>query len=570
MADSVLKPEAEGNPKAAQVRIATRNATAVGGQRAHDLRIGPQPDYVDQSRSHLNRVLVEPMTGTQLRAISEERRALRSTARAMKSNASVGIAGILTFGHEAQDIFEALTPTEQDAAYLEAAQAVAARLNSTLTGLVVHVDESAPHAHFQIPAYDLSGNPISESAKRGVLRELQTITAQVMGKHAPGIERGHSKIARLQAGASPADVINKQVNLLHVVLPREIEATKAELAAETENLNKTRKLRIKAESDLAKAVAENGAESAKAEKIRKRAAIYEKRAADAQAKLNQLSAELEAKQAALAKIEEATGEAKRDLAQIEIEKDQARAEVGLIEAQKVEKTSELDGLESAVAQKKNEYRDLESAESDLAGEIAELEHAIEAAERALQAQLKAERVERRKEALGAALGAPARLWRALTAKAPQKAPEAPPEPAKATIVPPPEPRASETMRDDLAAIREAMERKKAQQEAERRKQAEKAAKKEHLRPMLSELHSIRIRAKEDPEVRAILDNTGVTGSGRPATELIETLAWKNARAQIERLDREREGRNPPQPIPQQIQPRPEAPRRKSGPAGPKF
>ena len=99
MSGEVMRPEKGGNPRAAQTRIKGRNATAAGGQRAHDMRMGPQPAYVDQSRSHLNRVLMEPKTGAQLRAISEKRRALRDTARGMKSNASVAIVGIITFGH---------------------------------------------------------------------------------------------------------------------------------------------------------------------------------------------------------------------------------------------------------------------------------------------------------------------------------------------------------------------------------------------------------------------------------------------------------------------------------------
>ena len=203
-------------------------AVSVGGQRAHDLRIGPQPDYVDPARFNHNRVLIEPLTGTKLRAICEQRRAQRETQRAMKSSASVGIAGIITFGHEAQKIFEKLTPKQQDAAYLETAEAVAARLKTTLTGLVPHGDESAPHAHFQMPAFDLTGHPVSETAKRGMLRDLQTITAQVMARHAPGIERGRSKFDRLAAGADLADVVNKSVKELHDALPAEIAAKKAE------------------------------------------------------------------------------------------------------------------------------------------------------------------------------------------------------------------------------------------------------------------------------------------------------------------------------------------------------
>lgn len=281
----ILRPESGGNPRAAQARIAMRNATAIGGQRAHDLRIGPQPSYVDADRSSLNRVLVEPLTGTKLRAICEERRSQRTMQLAMKSSASVGVAGIITFGIEAQRIFDRLTPEQQDAAYLETAQALAARLNSTLTGLVVHADESAPHAHFQLPAYDLTGHPISETAKRATLRDIQTITAEVMGRHAAGIERGHSKLDRLKAGASPAEVVNRSVAQLHSDLPAEIAAKEAELADIRSKLqtNLTR---------LSKAKSEALAEGQKAEKARKRAETYEARAQKAQTELDRIENDL--------------------------------------------------------------------------------------------------------------------------------------------------------------------------------------------------------------------------------------------------------------------------------------
>ena len=303
MPDHIMKPESGGNPKAAQVRIGMRSAAAIGGQRAHDLRIGPQPKYVDASRRHLNRVLVEPLTGTKLGAICKDRRALRKTVRAMKSNASVGVAGILTFGHEAQKIFEKLTLAEQDAAYLEAAEAVATCLNTTLTGLVAHGDESAPHAHFQLPAYDLAGQPISETAKRAVLRDLQTITAEVMGRHAPGIERGRSKNDRLKAGASPADVVNKSVQQLHDELPAEIAAKESELAEVKAKLDKNAGLLAKAQADLARITEDAGAESDKAEKIRKRAETYEKRVDAAQADFDRLTSSLAMIQKAQAEAE---------------------------------------------------------------------------------------------------------------------------------------------------------------------------------------------------------------------------------------------------------------------------
>ena len=292
MASDILKPEKDGNPRAAQTRIKGKSAGGIGGQRAHDLRLGPQPDYVDAARSHLNRVLIAPPTGTQLRKICEERRALRSTTRAMKSNVAVGVVGILTFGHEAQSIFEKLTPDQQDAAYLETASAIATRLNTTLAGLVVHADESAPHAQYVLPAFDLSGHPISETAKRTALRDLQTITAEIMGRHAPGIERGRSKLDRLKAGATPAEVVNRSVAQLHDELPFEIAQLEAEIAAKKEQSasldadivarqGRLAELADKIEKNerlAAAAVEKAAANEAKADKALRNAALYEGRA----------------------------------------------------------------------------------------------------------------------------------------------------------------------------------------------------------------------------------------------------------------------------------------------------
>ena len=284
-----------------QVRIAMLKAVSVGGQRAHDLRIGPQPDYVDPARFNQNRVLIEPLTGTKLRAICEQRRAQRETQRAMKSSASVGIAGIITFGHEAQKIFEQLTPDQQGAAYLETAQAVADRLNTTLTGLVSHGDESAPHAHFQTPAFDLTGHPVSETAKRGVLRDLQTITAQVMARHAPGIERGRSKFDRLQAGADPVDVVNKSVKELHDALPAEIAAKRAEAdaarAALVDAQARVDEMQARVEKLQAKERDLTAAET-------KRLATYEKRLAD---RLSEVEAAEGAVSVARSEVDRLTG-----------------------------------------------------------------------------------------------------------------------------------------------------------------------------------------------------------------------------------------------------------------------
>lgn len=320
------------NKKAVQVRISTESASRAGHQRAHDLRIGPQPNYVDPARSHLNRVLIEPWTSAQLRSDCEDARAKRGVKRAMKSNAGICVSGIITFGHEAQKIFETLTPEQQDAAYQDVAVAIANRLSTLVTGLVVHGDESAPHAHFQMPGYTHDGLPISQIAKRGALRDIQTIAAEVMARHAPGIERGKDRWQRLREGEDYADTVNRAVILLHDELPAEIDAKGDELGKVLAKLDTNRKRLAKAEADLARAIETTGEESAKAEKLRKRAATYEARAAKAEAEAERLTAELDAARAALDKINAAKTAAAAELDELTKAAAQKKTKIGSLKA----------------------------------------------------------------------------------------------------------------------------------------------------------------------------------------------------------------------------------------------
>lgn len=224
----------DGNPKAASTRIGSCTAKKLAGQIRHDLRRGRQPAYVDMDRAHLNRVLIEPATPGQMRKISRERRALRDTSRAMKSNAAIGTRGVITFGAEAAQLFEALTPDQQDAAFREVAEAVADRLATSLHGLVVHLDEATIHAHYQLAAYNRFGDPVSKSTSPRVLSELQDITAEIMSRHCPGIERGTKYGDRIAAGADFADTLHKSVKELHRDLPADLERKRqavADLAA---------------------------------------------------------------------------------------------------------------------------------------------------------------------------------------------------------------------------------------------------------------------------------------------------------------------------------------------------
>lgn len=230
------------NPRAASVRIAADTMSGYSGQRRHDLRIGYKPAYVDSNRTTLNRILIAPPKPAEMRAIAQARRAQRETRRAMKSNAAIATSGIITFGSEAAQMFEALTPEQQDQAFRDLAEAVTAHLGTSLHALVIHLDEATIHAHFAMCAYGHDGHPLSRTSRPGILSELQDLTAEVLQRYCPEIERGTRYGDRLAAGADWADVIHKSVKELHRTLPADLAAKRAALAelADTETLTRDR------------------------------------------------------------------------------------------------------------------------------------------------------------------------------------------------------------------------------------------------------------------------------------------------------------------------------------------
>lgn len=293
------------NPRAASARIEPQRPGEYKGQRAHDLRRGPQPAYVDSTRSHLNRVLIEPPTPGAMTKICQVRRALRETRRAMKAGTTCAYIGVITFGTEAQPLFSRLTPQQQDAAYLEAAEAIADRMGTTLEGLVIHADESAPHAHLSFPAYDRDGQPLTKSMKKGALVEIQDILADVMGRHAPGIERGRSRAARIEAGADPAAIIHRSVRQLHLDLPAEIAAKKADLAEASARVDEMR---------------------ARVEKLEAKATLTDKEAKRLETYQARLSARIAEQEAAQAEAERLAALARDEAAQAVLVRDQAKAD----------------------------------------------------------------------------------------------------------------------------------------------------------------------------------------------------------------------------------------------------
>ena len=312
--------ERKANPRAAMVRVEIRDAQGYANQRRHDLRIGAQPAYVNPDPPEPNRVFIQPMTTQEIKALARERRAQRDMARAMKSNSGVAVVGIIGFGIEAQKMFEALGPEDQERALRAAVARVAADLKTTVTGLVLHLDESARHAHFSLCGYDVTGQPLSTWMGRGVLRELQTALHEELQAFMPDLERGRSRRARAEAGAAPHELVNRSVDELHIDLPFEIAEKRKELVELEEKIRtneaRAEKARIKAK-----------AEDDRAAKALKNAETYDRRATEAREKAEGLEAQVRGLEGRLEAIQaaKAAAEEERDRAQEEARAAQERA-----------------------------------------------------------------------------------------------------------------------------------------------------------------------------------------------------------------------------------------------------
>lgn len=267
--------------KTISVRVAPMTGRASGGQRDHDLRNPKKtPDYVDQSKKHLNSVIIETPRPSTIRAEIAANR-LAAGQQKLRADARITIAGIITFGTEAQATIQNLSKHAQDDLFEKVATRVARESKRDLLGLVVHRDESAIHAHFTLRGYRLENG--REQAPRLTptdLKRLQDVVAEEV-KHL-GIERGTPKAERQARGDSLEKIIHRSVAELHADLPKE-------LAALSEKRDYYAVLLAKAETKLQ-------TETAKAEVLEKRISVYEHRISD-------LSQTIEQKELRLKQIE---------------------------------------------------------------------------------------------------------------------------------------------------------------------------------------------------------------------------------------------------------------------------
>jgi hypothetical protein len=140
----------------------------------------------------------------------------------MKSNATVLMGGIITFGREAHAKIEGLPPEKQNEIFKNIVGKISQELETDLESLVVHRDESSIHCHFSLLGYDRNGKPISQKLSPKTCSELQDLAAKSLPQHL-GITRGKRKIDRIRDGEPAKKISHRTVRELHLDLENDIE-----------------------------------------------------------------------------------------------------------------------------------------------------------------------------------------------------------------------------------------------------------------------------------------------------------------------------------------------------------
>ncbi|MBI1492449.1 plasmid recombination protein [Halocynthiibacter styelae] len=336
--------------KAISIRVKHAHRSRYKNQRRHDLRVGHQPGYVDGDRAGLNRVILDlPMPAE----ITKRAKALRertNPSRAMRADAAVATIGIITFGHAAKPIFEALTPEEQDAAYLEVAERIADEYGTTLRGLVVHADETAPHAHVVWDCRDHDGVPMSHVMKGS---RLQDIAAEVIAQHAPDIVRGVRKSTRIARGDKPSQIYNRSVQQLHQELPFEVAAKEQELEKLNDRVDEMQARVAKLEAKEAL----NEKEAKRLATYRNRLAVRVKEYSEAKSALDAKTQRAKQQEAALEIKEHVLNTAEDQLDEREITMERRDDELQIREGDITRRESILDRLTDDIGKMVNDIAD---------------------------------------------------------------------------------------------------------------------------------------------------------------------------------------------------------------------
>jgi hypothetical protein len=228
MGMSEATAEAQAKPSISFRVSKVMDRAQMTGARKHDMRLGPQPGYIDADKSAKNTALsltdgYDLLKSAWSRRLDRDAAAMEARRIEDRKAKAMWRAGIITFSTEAQALLGDKSPEQEAKAAFED---FARRHGVRLLWAVGHHDESAVHFHAMFENIRDDGRCLRLNAKE--LSAEQDLVAKHFSKL--GLVRGTKKADRIAAGEPISKTINRSVKQLHADLPAEIEAAQERLA----------------------------------------------------------------------------------------------------------------------------------------------------------------------------------------------------------------------------------------------------------------------------------------------------------------------------------------------------
>ncbi len=207
------------------IRIEPVNAVKYAGHTA-EARRHKVPSYVDLEKVKNNVNTTPEISASDLRTHIENLRE-RTGQQKLRKDARLAFSGIITFSHEAQAIFDQLQKSRQIELYKAICDAIAEKHNTTVLSMSLHADETAPHAHFMLCAYDKNGKALRLNPKD--TSELQDVAGAVLEHNGIEIKRGKKisqRISEAREAGEVANIRHKSVAQLHAEMSQDIKKQK--------------------------------------------------------------------------------------------------------------------------------------------------------------------------------------------------------------------------------------------------------------------------------------------------------------------------------------------------------
>jgi hypothetical protein len=218
-------------------------------RKGHDMR-EQQPAHADRERLKLNAVLIPTPSAKQaLKAINQIKAGVKARQKFDSARNTLIFDGILFFEYEAQAVVKKLDRWELIRRIKQSVYDVCKLHRGILVGLTIHLDESAPHAHFQILGAGQDGRILRIGPSDCKMR--QDVAARAWADL--GLTRGKPKKLRIADGDDLSKIIHESVRELHERLPRELARLRAKrvaLEAEYEERRAFFKEEIQKQEDL--------------------------------------------------------------------------------------------------------------------------------------------------------------------------------------------------------------------------------------------------------------------------------------------------------------------------------